>query len=256
MLGKGGSSIVYHIYDPNDKRSKALKVVDLSKADGAVVEGFKNEIQLLRKLSHCKRVVRMYDYEFRRNNTQLLIVMEKGDDDLANVLKSYVVEAQSNDGKPRRLDDLLIKFYWREMLYVVQELHANNVVHSDLKPVNFIIVSGKLKLIDFGIAKAIQTNKTSVFNDHVIGKCLLVVFAIEADFVAYFLHRYNRFYASRSLASQVQCQRQVCGEVQHEGGHLVVGHHTVQSCFQPHSLLHGEGWPAKRIDDHQPRYKD
>lgn len=89
--------------------------------------------------------------------------MEKGDDDLAHVLKSY---CQTE----RKLSPHLIRFYWNEMLIVVNEIHKHNVVHSDLKPVNFILVSGKLKIIDFGIADAIQTNKTSVYKDCVIGK--------------------------------------------------------------------------------------
>lgn len=39
----------------------------------------------------------------------------------------------------------------------VDTIHRERIVHSDLKPANFLVVEGQLKLIDFGIAKAIQS---------------------------------------------------------------------------------------------------
>lgn len=165
-LGKGGSSVVYHIFDLQENKSKALKVVNLKNSEKEVVEGFKNEIKLLQQLRHCKRVVRLYDFEFRKDTAELYIIMEKGDDDLGNVLKSHLLDTN----RKGKLNSSQVKFYWQEMLCVVNELHTHNVVHSDLKPVNFILVSGKLKLIDFGIAKAIQSNKTSVVNECIIGE--------------------------------------------------------------------------------------
>jgi len=42
-------------------------------------------------------------------------------------------------------------------------MHDERVVHRDLKPANFLLVEGKLKLIDFGIAKAMIGDTTSIY---------------------------------------------------------------------------------------------
>lgn len=39
------------------------------------------------------------------------------------------------------------------------------MVHGDLKPANFVFVKGSLKLIDFGIAKAISNDTTNISRD-------------------------------------------------------------------------------------------
>jgi serine/threonine-protein kinase TTK/MPS1 len=48
--------------------------------------------------------------------------------------------------------------YWKQMLEAVNVIHNEGIIHSDLKPANFLFVEGRLKLIDFGIANAIQVN--------------------------------------------------------------------------------------------------
>ena len=52
------------------------------------------------------------------------------------------------------------------MLQCVQVIHDEKIVHSDLKPANFVLVKGQLKLIDFGIANAIANDTTNIQRDH------------------------------------------------------------------------------------------
>lgn len=39
-------------------------------------------------------------------------------------------------------------------------------MHGDLKPANFVFVRGRLKLIDFGIAKAIASDTTNIMREN------------------------------------------------------------------------------------------
>jgi serine/threonine-protein kinase TTK/MPS1 len=52
------------------------------------------------------------------------------------------------------------------MLESVHTIHEERIVHGDLKPANFVFVQGTLKLIDFGIAKAIQNDTTNIVREN------------------------------------------------------------------------------------------
>lgn len=51
------------------------------------------------------------------------------------------------------------------MLQAVHAVHQENVVHTDLKPANFVLVKGRLKIIDFGIAKAVANDTVNIQRD-------------------------------------------------------------------------------------------
>lgn len=59
------------------------------------------------------------------------------------------------------------------MLEAVHIIHEEKIVHSDLKPANFVLVKGQLKLIDFGIANAISNDTTNIQRDHQV--CMLLL---------------------------------------------------------------------------------
>ncbi|CAN9341010.1 unnamed protein product [Alternaria alternata] len=164
-IGRGGSSAVYRVMAENFKLL-ALKRVKLEDADEATVRGFKGEIDLLQKLKNVDRVVRLYDWEVDEQRQVLSVLMELGESDLARIIRMKLDPADG-DGK---LDLSFTRYYWKEMLECVGAVHDHDIVHSDLKPANFLLTSGRLKLIDFGIANAIEVDHTvNVHRDSHIG---------------------------------------------------------------------------------------
>ncbi|XP_064617478.1 dual specificity protein kinase TTK-like [Liolophura sinensis] len=161
VVGKGGSSKVYHCFDFDNQQSVGIKYVDLSDADETIIQGYKNEITLLKRLQYSDKVIKMYDYEHNKAQCCLLIVMELGDTDLASLFR--------NASKSKDITPSLMNYYWEAMLKAVKVLHKEGIIHSDLKPANFLLVKGQLKLIDFGIANAIQQDRTSVVRDAQVG---------------------------------------------------------------------------------------
>ena len=165
-IGSGGSSVVYKALDENNQ-IRAIKRVNLSEIDEKQAEDFKNEIHYLEKLKGNERIIELFGWEQKndQDGEALYVVMEYGEKDLGKLLNELCGKSVKNVGSSesarkavqrRELTDTKIKFYWEEMLEAVQIIHQVGIVHRDLKPANFVIVGGKLKLIDFGIGKQLK----------------------------------------------------------------------------------------------------
>ncbi|CCF44034.1 hypothetical protein CH063_00499 [Colletotrichum higginsianum] len=152
-LGRGGSAKVYRVTAENGAMF-ALKRVSLENADESTVRGYRGEIDLLSKLTGNDRVINLFDYEMNDEKKMLTLLMEMGELDLNTLLRSR------QNPEAAKFDSVFVRFYWKEMLECLQSVHQFDIVHSDLKPANFVLVKGRLKLIDFGIANAIQTDET------------------------------------------------------------------------------------------------
>lgn len=161
-IGRGGSSRVYRVMAENYKIF-ALKRVNLEDVDPVTLTGYKGEIDLLKKLENVDRVVRLFDWELNNDKHALSVLMEIGESDLEKIL-TFRLNAED-----AVFDINFTRFYWKEMLECVQAVHEHNIVHSDLKPANFLMVQGRLKLIDFGIANAIQDNTVNVHREQQVG---------------------------------------------------------------------------------------
>lgn len=70
------------------------------------------------------------------------------------------------------------------MLQAVHVIHEEKIVHSDLKPANFVLVRGQLKLIDFGIANAIANDTTNIQRESAVRLLLVLLNGVLTDWYA------------------------------------------------------------------------
>ena len=91
--------------------------------------------------------------ELSQEKSAIILVMECGSIDLAGFLRK-------NRNKMSRGE---LQGFWRQMLEAVHVVHQQGIIHSDLKPANFLLVEARLKLIDFGIARTLQVSSTTPF---------------------------------------------------------------------------------------------
>lgn len=161
-LGQGGYSQVFEVYN-SQKDLFALKVVNLGEQSEKMKNDLIREILFLEKLKNCNNVVRAFEYQIKESEDEykMFVLMEKGDRDLFQILNRL---KESKALSPSRL-----KFYWEQMLTAMLEVHSANIIHADIKPGNFLLVAGELKLIDFGMACEIPTGQDHVVRNFISG---------------------------------------------------------------------------------------
>ncbi|WMV54106.1 hypothetical protein MTR67_047491 [Solanum verrucosum] len=184
-IGSGGSSEVHKVI-ASDCSIYALKKIKLKGRDYATAYGFCQEIEYLKRLKGKNNIIQLIDYEvtdknlldevmngsMSNNETRvkedgyIYMVLEYGEIDLAHMLSQKWREL---DGSDSIIDENWLRFYWQQILLAVNTIHEERIVHSDLKPANFLLVRGSLKLIDFGIAKAIMCDTTNIQRDSQVG---------------------------------------------------------------------------------------
>ncbi len=145
--GTGGMSVVYRAKDHKLNRTVAIKVLKQEFSDNAnFVSKFRVEAQAAAGLMH-PNIVNVYDVGEEKG--MYYIVMEYVD---GITLKKYIE-------KKSRLTTKEAISIAIQVSMGLQAAHANHVIHRDVKPQNIMISrDGKVKVTDFGIAKAATSN--------------------------------------------------------------------------------------------------
>jgi serine/threonine protein kinase len=172
QLGHGGMGAVYEVHDNVFDTTCALKeiMLDLSKSSNSkqqemLLRAFEREAMILAKIKH-EVVPHVRDY-FTQENRQYLVMELIEGKDLGELLEERKI--------PFPLEDVV---RWMEQLLDgLDYLHTQNppIFHRDLKPQNLKLTPrGKIKLLDFGIAKggAEPPNSTTINNQTFVAATL------------------------------------------------------------------------------------
>ena len=145
-LGAGGMGEVWRARDPRLEREVAIKVVREGTLDRERRQRFEHEARAIGRLQH----------------PNLLVVHDVGEHEGSPYLVTEVLEGATLREllarPPRALEEVLS---WSEAIARgLKAAHARGVVHRDLKPENVLVTAdGGLKLLDFGLAKLIETDE-------------------------------------------------------------------------------------------------
>lgn len=131
------------VYKAVNKENGKLMAIKNCKKGGK--NSLQQEYLLTNKLSH-PHIVKNFDYftdEFFE-----YIVMEYCEKDLLTFVNNTDI-----------LEESKVKEIFTQICFGIKFLHNHNIVHSDIKLENILLIQGKIKLADFGLSEIFNVNK-------------------------------------------------------------------------------------------------
>lgn len=142
FIGSGGFANVYK------QKSTGLVVKKLKDdflTDVGVRSRFKREYTITKSLQGTFGIIQVYSFD----ESNCSYTMEPAE----TTLECFVLNNQLNE--QAKLNCI------RQILYIMSEVHKRDIIHRDISANNIFIISGMLKVADFGLGKDLQ-----VFTSH------------------------------------------------------------------------------------------
>lgn len=159
QVGRGGMGIVWKGFDPDLRRTVAIKVLSPHLALSQVARRrFQREARAAAAISH-ENVLTIHSVEEQGETPFLVMEFVSGQS-----LKEYV----SGRGK---LDVIEVIRLSAQIAQGLAAAHAQGVIHRDVKPANVMLHEGatRVRLMDFGLARVAFDNADLTSHDHAVG---------------------------------------------------------------------------------------
>jgi eukaryotic-like serine/threonine-protein kinase len=146
-IGAGGMGEVYRARDTRLERTVAIKVLPDHLSSPEARQRFEREAKTISQFSH-PHICALYDVG-REGETEFLVMEYLEGETLADRLAGGLLP----------IDQTLR--YGTEIADALDKAHRQGIVHRDLKPGNVMITKSGVKLLDFGLAKAMAPSGSS-----------------------------------------------------------------------------------------------
>jgi serine/threonine protein kinase len=154
LLGKGGMGEVYRAKDSKLKREVAIKnLPEEFSFDSDRVARFQREAEVLASLNH-PNIAAIYDLAEAGGSRYLVLELVEGETLAERIARGPIPFEEALD-------------IAKSICNALEAAHEKGVVHRDLKPANVKITpDGKVKVLDFGLAKALQNRPANAGLSH------------------------------------------------------------------------------------------
>ena len=148
-IGEGGMGVVYRAEDTKLKRQVAIKLLpDIFSIDPERLARFEREAKLLASLNH-PNIAAIHGLEEAASKRFLVLELVEGETLAQRIAKG-----------PLPVDEALE--VCRQIAEGMEAAHEKGIIHRDLKPANVKITpEGKVKVLDFGLAKAFHAEPSA-----------------------------------------------------------------------------------------------
>ncbi|MEZ5470935.1 MAG: protein kinase [Marinicella sp.] len=156
LIGQGGMSKVFKATrsDHETQKPVAIKIFSMDFQSAEIKRRFQAEQNILAELTH-PHIINFHHGESQENGIAYL-VMELIEHGLT--IDEYILRHRLSS---KEVIKLLL-----QAAQALQYAHNHLIIHRDIKPSNLLVDNnGQLKVVDFGIAKIIQTKQSDKFNE-------------------------------------------------------------------------------------------
>ncbi|MBM4337440.1 MAG: hypothetical protein FJ108_16260 [Deltaproteobacteria bacterium] len=155
-IAGGGMSWIFEVVDPDlFEARRALKLLKPGEADGETLRRFRREAELLSRIQH-PNLIHIYEFGEDPGTGCSFYTMDYIEGHTLAQVQPEWPTSRADDAGAQDVRSLAeIVRYFQEILSALSRLHAEGVVHRDIKPQNvFVDAQGRAVLGDLGIAKA------------------------------------------------------------------------------------------------------